>query len=86
MKKIHENVHVFVLSCTFLTQKHKTCMLPGIYCLLLLPLHHNDKGSIRKGFTFVIDFYNLPLISELLSHPLLQIATKRCCNGRSMMP
>ena len=45
MEKIHGNMHVFVLSCKFLTSKHKNMHVSMYFFHLVLtfipPLHHN---------------------------------------------
>ena len=50
MEKIHENMHVFVLSCKF-HESSKTWMFScrsSIQCPPLPPLHHNGKGSTQN--------------------------------------
>ena len=46
MEKIHGNMHVFVLSCIFLTCKHKNMRVSMYFFHLELTLHYiiTDKG------------------------------------------
>ena len=54
MEKIHGNTHVFVLSCKFLTCKHKNMRVSMCFLHLELtftpPLHHNGLNTIAGCF------------------------------------
>ena len=52
MEKIHGNTHVFVLSCEFLTSKHKNMRVSMYFLYLVLTFtpHYiiTDKGLLHK--------------------------------------
>ena len=61
MEKIHRNMHVFVLSCEFVTSKHKNMRVSMYFLYLVLTFtpHYiiTDKGLLQRRmerqFTYV---------------------------------
>ena len=69
MEKIHGNMHVSVLSCKFLTSKHKNMHVSMYFFHLVLtfinpPLHHNGimvKGLLQKIVCYSHAFLAIPV-------------------------
>ena len=93
MEKIHRNMHVFVLSCTFLTCKHKNIHVSMYFFHLVLTFtpHYivTDKGllysQVHVRTLFPVRGQSPPLAKvAAITAPLLQFAsTEHNCKRMS---